>query len=258
MDDMIRADSLSVYLGKAKIIDNVSFCVPAGKMCCCVGPNGAGKTTLLRALCALIPFEGSCRLAGADPAGLSPRERARACACLSASDEEELSGTALEIVLTGAWPEAGLAGRITRETRERAEELMEELGIASVRDRGIRTLSDGQRRMVLIARTFLRDVPVIVMDEPDASLDAANRGRVMRYLKNRVSDGKHAVLAAVHDIDSALMYADSLLLLDGGGRLRQEELPAKDVSALEEAFSRLFGETKLIEYGGRLVPVRSE
>ena len=118
-------------------------------------------------------------------------------------------------------------------------------------DKDFSCLSEGQKQLVLLARTTVQNTPVMLMDEPDSALDYVNRHDMMRRLSDLVHEEKKICLMATHDPNFALEYCDRILILKDG-EARWDFLPAKaDRKELEQALSCLYGNIILLEHGGK-------
>lgn len=225
---LLAANNLSIgYSGNNRegaLARGLDLQLRAGEFSCLLGPNGAGKTTLLRSLCGALPaLSGSILLQGEDLNGISLRERARR---ISAT----LSGAApagwMEVralVALGRHPYSGWLGRLDNTDRERIEWALEAVGAATLAERRIGELSDGERQKVTIARALAQETPVLLLDEPTAHLDLPNRMEIMAMLRRLAHECNKAILLSTHDLDLALRQADRLWLLGAGGELNEGE-----------------------------------
>lgn len=173
---------------------------------CLVGPNGSGKTSLLHALARIGKPGGSVRIDGFDPDRLGLEERRRLIAYLPASRDIAWPLAARHVIALGL-PEGANRGGM-----EAASSL---LGLEPLLDRRIDRLSTGERSRILIARALAPAPRLALLDEPAANLDPAWQLRLMDGLK-AMARGGQAVIAAMHDLDLALRYADRLVLMDEG------------------------------------------
>lgn len=215
-EPLIWAEGLAVDYGRRRVVHGVSLRVEAGEILALAGPNGAGKTTLLHALCgALKPSSGELRLCGDPPAQLKARERGRRAALIPQREETPFGFTAREQALMGRLPwSRGFAE--TPVDRRLAEEALEACGIAHLADRPITEMSGGERQAVAAARAWAAQTPVLLMDEPTASLDPARGLRMAGLAKMAAEQGK-AVVIATHDLNWA-MALDSRMMLMAQGR----------------------------------------
>lgn len=229
----------------------VSLAVAAGEVLALLGPNGGGKTTLLKTLLGLIPPQaGSVMLDGRDLAAIPVRERARLVAYVPQSHQGTFAFTAFDVVLMGRTAHGGLFARPGAKDRAVASAMLERLGIAHLSDRSVTTISGGERQLVLVARALAQEPRFIVLDEPTASLDFGNQGKVMRQIRGLAADGL-GVLFTTHDPNQALGHADRVALLRDGGVMAVGRV-AEILS--QERLSALYGapvET-VVERGGRM------
>ncbi len=210
------ADAVRVRLGGRIIIDDVSFSLPRQSLVALVGPNGAGKTTLLRALTGLIPAEGSMRLGDETLASLDIRERARRFAYLPQGHVIHWQLMVRDIVALGRYPHGATdLTRLAPSDAEAVERAMAATGITALAERPVTEISGGERSRVVLARVLAVEAPVILADEPTASLDPHYQIEVMRLLR-RAADAGTLVIAVTHDIGLAARFADTVLVLAQG------------------------------------------
>ncbi|MFE3837397.1 ABC transporter ATP-binding protein [Pseudogemmobacter sonorensis] len=234
---LVEARELAVGHGRRALVSGIGLELRAGEVLCLLGPNGAGKTTLFRTLLGLIPpLAGEVRLGGAALSGLARREVAARLAHVPQALATPFAWTALDIVLMGAAARLGPFARPGRAETLRAMAALETIGIADLGGADVTRLSGGQRQLVLIARALAQEAAAIVMDEPTASLDFANRLHVGRAIRQLAARGTGVILST-HDPDQAAALGDRALLL-GRGEVIASGPVAKAMSA--ESLSRLY------------------
>ena len=210
---MISVEELVVELGGERILDGVSTTVEAGTFVGLVGPNGAGKTTLLRTVNgALTPASGRVTVAGEDIHGLSSRAASRLVATVPQTTTLSFDFTVEEAVEMGRTPHRSRFEGWRQEDTEAVERAMERTAVQSLGDRPVTAISGGERQRVLIARALAQSTPVVLLDEPTASLDINHQVRTLELVTELVDEGKTAV-AAIHDLNLASHYCDELVLL---------------------------------------------
>ena len=214
---MIELDSVSFAYGARAILDDVSLTVARGEMVGVLGPNGAGKSTLARlALGLLSPRAGTVRVAGASIAGRGRRDVARRIAALLQEESASFPMTVKECVLLGRVAHLPAHGFEAAEDLAAADEAMRKVGVRDLADRMLHELSGGERRRVLLARTFAQGAGALVLDEPAANLDLHHQLELFARLRERVAAGD-AILVTIHDLNLAARYCDRIALLDGSG-----------------------------------------
>jgi polar amino acid transport system ATP-binding protein len=232
VSSLLEARGVRLARGQREILRGVSLDVGGGEICALMGLSGSGKTTLLRAAVALEAFgAGSIEVGGFSlaPGPVPPQSRLKT---LRSSVGMVFQAHALFENLT-AQENVGLAPvhalRIDRrEAEARARELLESLGVGQRAGAYPRELSGGEAQRVAIARALAVDPPLLLMDEPTASLDPARRGSLGEELRRLAAEGR-GLLIATHDVDFARDHADRVVVLAGGEVV--EEGPAKSVLA---------------------------
>ena len=190
-----------------------------GEVLALLGPNGGGKTTLLKTLLGLLPPKaGVVRLGERDLGAHSIRERARHIAYVPQVHVGTFAFTVETVVLMGRSAHGGLFSAPGAHDRAVAVNALERFGIAHLAQRPYTQISGGERQLALLARALAQEPQFIVLDEPTASLDFGNQGKVMREIRALAAAG-HGVLFTTHDPNHALRAADRAYLLRDGKRL---------------------------------------
>jgi iron complex transport system ATP-binding protein len=225
---LLSLENLSVSLGGRTIVEDVSITVGTGEVVGLIGPNGAGKTTLLRAAQGLVPFKGTSSLAA-----LGPKARARHAAFLPQEREIAWPVEVARLVLLGRLPhgEGGPEDILARDAAITA------LGLEALRHRAATELSGGEKARVLLARVVAQSTPLVLADEPCASLDPAHQIAVMRVFAQMANTG-HGVLATLHDLSLAARHCTRLILMNDG-RVAAEGEPRNVLT--EARLAQVFG-----------------
>ncbi|TAK47854.1 MAG: ABC transporter ATP-binding protein [Xanthobacteraceae bacterium] len=214
--DFLVADEVSVRLGERFVVQDASFSLPPGRLVVLVGPNGAGKTTLLRALAGLLPAQGVVRVGGQTVATLAVHERALRFAYLPQGHAVHWPLPARDIVALGRYPHGATdPSRLGARDAEAVEQAMAVTDVAAFAGRRVTELSGGELSRVALARVMAVQAPVILADEPVASLDPRHQIDVMRLLR-QAADGGTLVIVVTHDLGLAARFADTVLVLRAG------------------------------------------
>lgn len=236
-DSLIDVNGVSVTLGDARILRDVSLSVPTGSFVALVGPNGAGKTTLLRTVNGVLsPDRGSVSIDGRDVSSLSPRSVARLVATVPQDTTVSFSFSVRDIVAMGRTPHRARFWR--SDHQDPIERALDRTRTADLADRSIGSVSGGERQRVLLARALAQETPAMVLDEPTASLDITHQVRTLELVRTLVDEGTTA-LAAIHDLDLAARFCDALVVLSDGRMLADG--PPESVLT-ESVIERAFGE----------------
>ncbi len=211
----LQLDQVDVRLGGHVVVHDISASLTPGKLHVIVGPNGAGKSTLLKAMAALLPLGGGMiKLDGAEIDKLSPPKRAERMAYLPQERGIAWDLSCAEVSALGAQhlpPD---------EARAKAVAELTTLGMGDLVDRGVFSLSGGQRARVLLARVLCTQADVFLLDEPLIALDPAWQRQVLLRLKARAAAGA-TVIASLHDLYLTAQFADEVLLMHQGKLVRK-------------------------------------
>ena len=216
---LLSIDRLVVDRGARRILDGVTFHVAAGELVALMGPSGSGKTTILRALAGLEPFGAGrmqvddVELAGGGLASRSTLVRLRRkvgmvfqfhCLFEHLTVMQNICLAPVHALKTS--PDAA---------RGRALDLLSAFGIGHRADALPRELSGGEAQRAAIARALAVGPPVLLMDEPTASLDPERRGELGGLLRN-LTRQDHTLLIATHDEDFAREFATRIVRIRDG------------------------------------------
>ncbi|MGE0798122.1 MAG: ABC transporter ATP-binding protein [Lautropia sp.] len=218
--DAVRLDGVSYrYPGSALGVTDIDLAIAPGELLVCVGPSGCGKTTLLRLIAGFLqPDRGRILLHGADQAGVGAR--ARGCGIVFQS-------YAL-FPLMRAWENVAYPLRVRgvppAERRERAQAMLELVGLAAHAEQSPARLSGGQQQRVALARALAFEPKALLLDEPLSALDASTRLAMRDEILRIQRQQRIATLLITHDQDEALSMGDRVAVLREG-RLEQLATP---------------------------------
>lgn len=199
--------------GPLLALDGIDLDVGSEEFLCIVGPSGCGKTTLLKLVAGLLePTSGTIDM------GLENGERRPAAMVFQEHGlfpwMSVVDNVCLEPMFRGVDP---------RERREEAHQLLRQFGLAEFADHYPHQLSVGMKQRVSLARAFITQPGVLLMDEPFAALDALNKVVLQEELLRIWRRHRTQVIYITHDIDEALLLGDRILVMSGKpGRIRED------------------------------------
>jgi len=239
----LELQDVQAWLGPRPVFNDLSLVLRRGEHTLVLGPNGAGKSALIkllsRELYPVVRPGSSLRIFGSTTVNLwelrqrigfvSSALQAGYCGSVSAGD----------VVLSGWFGSVGIGRSQVANTakRLRVEQLLQELGLADLRERPFAQLSDGQQRRLLLARALVHDPEVLVLDEPTNGLDLRARHQLLTSLRQLATAGTtllmvtHQIEAVIPEVSRVLLLRDGQLVGDGPV---ERMLQAEPLSALFE------------------------
>jgi iron complex transport system ATP-binding protein len=212
----VEVREVSVTLGRAPVVREVSATIERGEWVALIGPNGAGKTTILRALAGLVSFAGSILLEGRAVFSSTRRQIARQIALVPQQPQTPPELTVAEYVLLGRTPHIGYLASETRSDRLAAERAIARLALRPFAERSLGSLSGGELQRAVLARALAQEAPILLLDEPTSALDLGGQQQALELVDSLRRDDELTVVSAMHDLSLAGQYAERLLLLDRG------------------------------------------
>ena len=215
----IRIESLSTgYRAKNNVrivARDISATINGGELTCLLGPNGAGKSTLLRTLSGFMPpIKGDITILGRNLRQYTDKELAKTIGVVLTEKTDLRNMSVEELVGLGRSPYTGFWGTLNDNDRQIVSDAIRMVGIESLRDRMVQTLSDGERQKVMIAKALAQQTPVIFLDEPTAFLDFPSKVELMQLLHNLSRTTGKTIFLSTHDLELALQLADTIWLID--------------------------------------------
>jgi iron complex transport system ATP-binding protein len=236
---ILEIEHVSVALEGTTVLEDVSASVDEGGWLGVVGPNGAGKTTLLRAVAGLVGYEGAIRVAGRVPDLARRREVARLVSFVPQRPVIPAAMSVTDYIMLGRSAHHSYLGAPTRRDRRVVAAVLERLELTMFAGRPLARISGGECQRVVLARALAQEAPVLVLDEPTASLDLGHGQLVLELADELRRERSLCVLCALHDLTFAAQYSDRLLVLAGGRQVAcgsaAEVLTQDSVEAIFEA-----------------------
>ena len=220
--------------GELAVLKGITFAVAPGEVVCVLGPSGSGKSTLLRCINGLSPAtSGDIRIGGA-LLGLRETPSGRREPLREADQRRQRRRLGMVFQLLNLWPHRTAAGNVMEgpmvvlglakeDARERAERLLDQVGLADKADVYPARLSGGQQQRVAIARALAMEPEIILFDEPTSSLDPELVGEVLNAMEH-LARLNTTMIVVTHEIGFAAEAADRIIFLDEG-RVVEEATP---------------------------------
>jgi iron complex transport system ATP-binding protein len=213
---MLAAQQLEVTLSGRTVLRDVTLSLPSRQLVALVGPNGAGKTTLLRALAGLVSSTGTVEVGGDQLSSLSLRERAKRFGYLPQGHLVHWPLPAKDVVALGRYPHGATdPARLSPHDEQAVLRAMQATNVVEFSERPVTELSGGERSRVALARVLAVEAPIVLADEPTASLDPRYQIDVMLNLRSAADRGV-LVVVVTHDLGLAARFADTVLVLSAG------------------------------------------
>jgi len=234
-DEAIISEGLSKCYGEVKAVDDISFTVSRGEIFGFLGLNGAGKSTTIKMLSTLVsPTGGRAKVLGYDVTkdGLEIRKRIGVVQQQESYDRNLRVDASLRLY-------AALWGIEDHEASEKINYLIEKFGLKDSVNRKIRWLSYGLRRRLQVAREFLHDADLLILDEPTVGMDVLARHTFLDFCKDQAGRGKtifyttHIVSEAEYICDKiAVIHHGRIIALDSPNELKKRYTDVKGVSLI--------------------------
>ena len=204
----LTCKNLTLGYDNRAIQEDLNFSIDAGDYLCIVGENGSGKSTLMKTLLHLQPpISGTIELGDGlkkNEIGYLPQQTLV---------QRDFPASVREIVLSGSQSRCGLRPFYNKEEKRVAQKAMEKMMIQDLADHCYRELSGGQQQRVAIARAFLKDAPVLILDEATSSVDPENEQALLSAIQELT---KNKTLISIAHRLSTVRNADQIIVIDHG------------------------------------------
>ena len=209
--------NMSFAYGEKEVLHNLSFSLEKGLFHGLVGPNGSGKTTLIDLLLANIaPSSGAVEFKEKEVSSYRRGPLAQEIALVPQEFIINFDFTVFEVVLMGRHPYIPRFANPSSTDIDIVNDVITILGIEQLKDRYITQLSGGEKQRVVVARALAQSTPILLLDEATSSLDIQHSIQIFKVLKDKVKRLQTTVVAAIHDLNFAAAYCDSIILLNHG------------------------------------------
>lgn len=242
---LLHAESLEFGHVNSIQLNVQQISVRSGCLLGLLGPNGAGKSTLLRLLAGLLtPRRGVVYICGHRVETIPVERRAHLLAWVPQRAETPFEWTVEEMVAIGRHPHIAGSLRDRGLDREVVSRSLAEVGLDSLRDRPVSTLSGGEWQRALIARALAQEPRVLLLDEPVANLDLAYQRQIYELIRRLCREHGLAAVAADHHVDLQAQFCDEMILLEAG-QVRAQGTP--EAVLTKEALESVYRTPLLVE-----------
>lgn len=201
--DELRVENISVLRGRKSVISNFSLALSYGSLVAIEGNNGSGKSTFLDALAGLISLsEGEIFVEGKPLSQLSYSDRA---SFISYVPSRKTTAAALEVTTAIA------VGDVFGKKKNRVEEAIQKFNLNELQNNLLTELSDGEYQRVQLARVWVQDTPIVLLDEPAAHLDATSRENLFAELLKWAEEDKKLVIVCSHELHLNKQFATRII-----------------------------------------------
>ncbi|HOG25145.1 MAG TPA: ABC transporter ATP-binding protein [Bacteroidales bacterium] len=211
-------DIVNVSVGYSRhkpLFEHINAQLVRGTVTGLLGPNGIGKSTLLKTIAGLLPpLQGSIRHG-------EGAQKNNFCAFVPSQPLRAAHFSVRDTVSTGRHRYTNWLGIEDREGKQIVENVLERTGIKHLAERNSASLSDGEFHRVAIARALVQDTPLILLDEPTAFLDIANKRSIALLLRKLALEENKGILFSTHDLTLAMEQCDYFWIMTPEGELHR-------------------------------------
>ncbi len=217
MKTIIRGENIRFSYDGVEVLKGIDISIGRGKMIGLLGANGAGKSTLLKILCGILNLRsGRLLYESGEIRKFDKRELAKKIAYVPQNSVFGFPFTVAEVVLMGRTPYIGRFEFEREPDWKVAFNAMETVGVSHLQGRFVTEISGGERQLASLARALAQEPEIMILDEPATFLDVKHKTEVMKLLRRLKDERNISVVAATHDIFSALFYFDEIIMLKDG------------------------------------------
>ncbi|QGQ46094.1 adenosylcobinamide amidohydrolase [Metabacillus sediminilitoris] len=223
---MIEIKNLFGGYQKTLIIKDLTLTIEKGNFYALIGPNGSGKTTLIKLITGVLPNQGGTITLFDKPLhSYSTIDRAKNMAVLSQEAKVEFDFRVEEIVMLGRYPhQKGFLKHISYQDRRVVDNVMKQTDVFRFRKKPFKWLSGGEKQRVLLAKALAQEPKILFLDEPTNHLDIKHTVMMLQQLKEYQKMYQLTIVAILHDLNTAALFADKIGLLQKGKLVESGEL----------------------------------
>lgn len=217
-NELISAEGVNVWYEDHHALHDIALMVRLGELMGVIGPNGCGKSTLLKSINGLLPVkDGSMVVGGMNVREVGLEEMAKMCSNIPTEFPPDFNLSVYEVVMLGRYPHRRGIWWETSEDESIVRGALEMFGMDRLAGRDIVQLSSGERQRTLIAKAYVQQPRIMLVDEPTAHLDIRYTLEVMQYFKDLIRREKDmAIVIAAHDLNTVAKFCDRITMMKKG------------------------------------------
>lgn len=252
--ELMKVEHLCAGYDGQKVVSDVSFSVKPGEIAGVFGENGCGKTTLLKGVAGLgTRMSGKVYVNGQDVTDMTVKERAAYLSMFSAGEHIPEGLLADEVLEMGWYSRLRFLQRPNERMYKEKEQIVEEMELNTLISQYFEKLSQGQQQRVLLGRMLMQNAPVVLLDEPENSLDFRRKHGLFQNLRRMVQEWEKAGVVVVHDPSLALTYCDYVFLMREG-RIEDVICPQKEnETEIAGKLNHIIGDVRVTKQGTSVI-----
>lgn len=209
----LETNDLSFSYNSHPVLEEINFKVES-RITALIGPNAAGKSTLLKCMAGVLDPEGTLLIDGKDLKDLKKDELIKSRSYLPQDSKTKACLSVFETLLLGMVH--SLSWKVSEEELESVSNVLEYMGIEDLAMKNINELSGGQKQMVFIAQSLIRNPKLLLMDEPTNGLDLQHQLELFELIQKITKERGMTTIIALHDLNLAARYADNIVVMNKG------------------------------------------
>lgn len=215
-DPLLSIKKLNKYFDDLHAVSDVDLDLEKGLLVGLIGPNGCGKSTLMKCICKIQELSsGTIAVGGSDISAMKPLEVAKLVANVPAEAGPTFGLSVMDMVMLGRYPFVDRIWWEDPKDEEMARKALQTFGIDHLRRKQVSLLSSGERQRALIAKAYVQEPKLMLVDEPTSHLDMKYKLQVMEYLRS-TARADMTVMVAEHDISLMARYCDICVIMKHG------------------------------------------
>lgn len=215
-DSLLRIRDLRISFGDFEALHGIDLDIPKGLLVGLIGPNGCGKSTMMKCISKLHKtWTGEISIDGDSTRDMRPLDIAKMVANVPAEPPQMFGTTLMDLVMLGRYPFVNKVWWESPEDEKAVREALQVFGLDHYRRKQVSLLSSGEKQRALIAKAYVQQPKLMLVDEPTSHLDMKYKLEVMEYLQN-MARSDMTVMVAEHDISLMARYCDICIIMKKG------------------------------------------